>query len=150
MRGRRTDKAEAGVIGEILIIGLVVVAAVGLNHLFGRNSEPQDMPASIGLTSSGRGEEMRALMVTIGPESLRWALLEPTLEGRALTYDAALSADDTFCIVASGTTCSPDDATRYILPGQEIRIHHSSIGGMKFAIRDPEANAVIYQTWLPH
>lgn len=146
MRARRDDRAEAGMIGEVLIIGLIVIAAVGLTWLFS-DTERQDMPATLGMTPSARTTETRTLLITTAPPTLPWSDLSLLLQGQTLTYDPTLAADDTYCIVL-GNACAAQDPARAIAAGQELRVHHAAVGGRKLDIRHTDANAIIYTTQL--
>ena len=144
---RRHDRAESGVIAEVLMIA-GAIAGAALIFLLYSGGGGNEAPPAVGLNDDGATQGgTKSFTVASALPSLDWGDLAILLDGTALTYSSALASDNTYCIVTSGSSCVLTglwDGTADVAAGQSIRIHHADLSGKTFLVRQSEANAIVY------
>lgn len=114
------DRAEAGVIAEVLLIAAAIAGAAALSLSF---TIAQALP------------------------NIEWGGLTFLLDGTKLTYSTALATNNTYC-VAVGATCLSSDPARDVAAGQQVRIHHTTLSGKTILVVENASNAILYQKVL--
>lgn len=144
MRRWSRDHAALGVTAEIMLIGAAVVGAA-LLYAF-TSGERGDPPEAIGFVSEGGEGDVWTLGVTRATGGLTWGRVALASNGAALTYDALLSEEDTWCVERDGA-CLPRGDTP-ARAGDKLLIRDAEAEGATLVVRDVFANALVWQQTL--
>lgn len=146
MPHRRGDRAEGGVIAEVLLVAGALVAA-GIVFLVSTNLNDQGAPSAIGLTNDDAQGTTRTFTISTTSALVPWNDLRLTIDGNALAYDSTLAGAYTYCVAQASATCTSTatfDNTDLLEAGDVIYVHHTSLDAKTFQVHSRSANSVLY------
>lgn len=142
------DRGEGGVLAEVLILAIGVVAALAFFMFYTEGAEPEP-PTAIGLLAAPiASSQTRALDVASVGRALEWSDVEPRLDGEPLRYDADLDGARTWCVATNGTACDAALGNKHVRAGNVLYVHDVEVGGRTLTLAQADANLLLLSLTL--
>lgn len=149
------DRAESGVVAEVLLIGLGLVLAAGFVVWFGNSAGDAQAPRSMGLARDPGSTSTTATytITSVAAQRATWSSFRVLIDGNVASYDSTLAASPSYCVSDATGACiatgSWAPATTEVKAGQTIRFHATSLAGKHVVVADQGARAVVASLQMP-